>query len=241
MQKKLTLTQSLASISAISLLCWSASTPFAPSHALGVGVYAKAGILGAGVGGALGVTDHFSVRTDFTTAGTYNHDFTVNSLDYRVRLKTEQWGVYGDWFPFANGLRLSGGLHVRNLQAQARVHPTEQDSIRIGRINVPYGPEDELSAGVKFPTLAPYLGIGWGHHQTQKPGFGMVFDLGASFGKPATDLQISDSLRRKLRIASRIMDDDAEREFDEEKKAFNDKASQVAVFPHLYLGLSYWF
>jgi len=220
-----------------AVLCGVLLSPAAQAQ----GVYAKAGFLGAGLGYSHSLSDSFSVRTDFTTVGTIKRDRSEGRLDYSARLKANQLGAYGDWFPFGNGFRLSGGLHVRKLQVDAEGRPNQAGTITINNTVVGYGPGDVVKGRVKFPTVAPYLGIGWGHHGKQEAGFGFVFDLGVAFGKPKTTLEANDSLRNKLEIAANFGGTTAAAEIEAQRRELADTADKVKFFPQLYVGVSYRF
>jgi len=213
-----------------------------PTHAMGV--YTKAGIAGVGVGYFHGVTEHLSLRSDFSIVRKFTRDFASRAGSYTVSLDANQWGIYGDWFPFGNGFRLSTGIHVRRLQVQAHGQPADGAfTIRFGPLkwSVKFKPEDTFTGLVKFPAVAPYLGIGWGYHDTQKPGLGFVFDLGVSFGKPSAKLIISDSLQTKIRLARLTGASSVDALLKGEQQKLNDTANAFKAFPQVYVGVSYRF
>jgi len=212
-----------------------------PVHA--AGFYTKAGLLGAGLGYFHGITDHVSLRTDFTALSGSRHHLTSGPAAYSARLNAQQWGVYGDWFPFGNGFRLSGGIHVRKLQALVYGHPVD-GKITIDHAPVKFEPGDTFTGQMRFPAVAPYVGIGWGYHDMQKTGFGFVFDLGIAFGRPSANLRISESLRRKLDLAiitGRPGAACAANALEGQRKKLLRIASRFSVFPHIYAGISYRF
>jgi len=212
-----------------------------PLHA--AGFYTKAGILGAGLGYSHGVTDRFSLRTDFTIMSGSKHHLTSGPAAYTARLNAQQWGAYGDWFPFGNGFRLSGGIHVRKLHAVVDGRPVE-GKIIIAHAPVKFGLEDTFTGQLRFPAVAPYLGIGWGHHDAQKPGFGFVFDLGIAFGRPSASLRISDSLRHRLDFAIALNlpgATAAANALEGQRKKLMAVARKLKVFPQAYVGISYRF
>jgi len=195
--------------------------------------------LGAGLGYGHRVSNHFALRADFTTVGAFKHSGTIDllqyrQLNYRARFKVHQLGIYGDWFPFENGLRLSAGLHVRQLQADLKLHPSVIN-VRIGKKTLPYHPKagDNITGRVKFPALAPYLGIGWES--------GLGESGGVAFGEPRVDLTVSQSLRNKLKILGLVPGNSTEVEIDAERQKLLKRARKVRFFPHLYAGLAYRF
>jgi len=205
------------------------------------GVYAKAGFLGAGLGVFHGITDNLSLRADVTTMKKFQRDFHSGGINYRANLNANQFGVYGDWFPFGNGFRISAGMHMRKLHAQAQGRPTAPGVIVINNTRVAFDPEDNITGTIKFPTTAPYLGFGWGYNGAQTSGFGIVIDLGVSFGEPSTTLVVSDSLQKKLDVAARRGATTAAAELAAQRQKLANTAKKIKVFPQAYLGLSYKF
>jgi len=205
-------------------------------------VYAKAGILGMGAGYSHSVNQHFGVRTDFSTVGTIDRSGTAGKLDYEAELKANQWGFYGDYFPFGGSFRLTAGLHSRKLEVVANGRH-DGSSIFIGNINVA-GLLDELDtaqAKVKWNSIAPYIGIGWSHHAKQSKGFGFIADIGISLGSPKTSLTISDDLRYKaigaIFLSGSNMDVDTE--IEKQRREIADDIEKFSVFPHAFIGISY--
>jgi len=209
-----------------------------PAHA--AGFYTKAGILGAGLGYFTGGTDHLSLRADFTTMNKFKRDFTSGAVDYRASLDADQWSIYSDFFPFGNGFHLSGGVHIRKLQAQAQGRPNANGEIIIGTTPVGFDAGDTLTGQVTFPKISPYVGIGWGYHDSQKTGLGFVFDLGVSFGKPSASLIISESLQTKLDTATKA-GVSAAAELESQRRQLSDTVGKFKVFPQIYAGISYRF
>jgi len=223
------------------LLATCLTAPLAQAQTADHGVYAKVGFLGAGLGYAYSVSEQFSVRTDFTTVGTISRNRTEGRLDYKASLKADQLGVYGDWFPFNNGFRLSVGLHARKLEVKAKARPNASGSVTINNTEVAYGSGDEASGRVKFPTVAPYLGIGWGHHSGAKGGLDFAFDLGVSYGKPKTRLNTNASLTAKLEAAAAANGTTASAELETQRRKLADTADKLKFFPQIYVGLAYRF
>jgi len=223
----------------LSVLCCGVSLPV---HAHGF--YTKAGVLGAGAGYFHGVTDHVSLRTDFTSVRRLARDVASRVGNYTVGLQANQWGVYGDWFPFGNGFRFSGGMHVRKLHVQAHGRPADGAFVlRFGPIKWPvtFTSADAFMAQVRFPTVAPYLGIGWGYHDTQTSGLAIVFDVGVSFGKPRARLVISKSLQTKIKLAKILGVSAADALVKAQRQKLDDMVRKFKVFPQMYLGISYRF
>jgi len=205
-------------------------------------IYAKIGFLGVGAGYAHSLNERFGVRADFSSVGTISRDGTAGRLRYDADLKANQLGAYGDWFPFGGSFRLSAGLHSRKLEVAADGRASQSGTITVGNVEVPYGGDtDTAHARVKWPTVAPYLGIGWGHHVGRGKGFGFLADIGVSFGSPKTELTISAPLREKLDVRAILTGTSADAEIERQRRDIADDVEEVKVFPHLFVGVSYRF
>jgi len=204
-------------------------------------IYAKAGFPGVGAGYAYSLNEYIGVRADFSSLGTISRNGEAGKLHYDADLKADHLGAYADWFPFGGRFRLSGGLHSRTLEVVADGHATH-GTITIGNIDIPYGGKTETAqARVEWPKVAPYLGIGWGHHASRGPGFGFIADLGVSFGSPKTELTISDPLRKKLDALAPAIGSSADAEIERQRHDIADDVETIKIFPHLFVGISYRF
>jgi len=205
-------------------------------------VYGKVGILGIGAGYSHSINQHFGVRADFSTVGTIDRDGTADRLDYDAEFKANQLGLYGDYFPFGGSFRLTAGLHSRKLEAIANGRANDGGIINIGGFPVQVLSDDDTAqAKVKWDSVAPYLGIGWGHHAKEGRGFGFIADIGVSFGSPKTSLTISDSLRNKMDALGPSLGLDTNEEIEKQRKEIDDDVAGISIFPHLFIGLSYRF
>lgn len=204
-------------------------------------IYAKAGFLGAGIGASYGLSPAVTLRADVTTAGSLSRSGSTSDFDYRGKLRVRQAGGYVDWFPFDNGFRLSVGLQARDARLDADARPRASGTITIGGTTVGFGSEDRADARATLPTVAPYVGLGWGHNTAQrasKPGFGFIADLGVAFGKPKVDFWVSDSVRTKLDV---ITGGRAQDQIDRQRDEFQHDVDKLKVLPQAYVGVAYYF
>jgi hypothetical protein len=191
-------------------------------------VYFGAGFPGVMIGYAHPLNEQFTLRADYATLGSRHADGNHDGIDYTGHLKLGREGVFGDWF-FLGGLRLTGGVtfnqHRLDLDFQGN-----GGTVTIGDASVVATSSDTLNARAKYPSTTPYLGLGYGHQQSEA-GLGFVFDLGASFGKPKVDTTISQSLLAKV----------GQSNYDQQVAKLDDDAGKVKVFPQLTIGLNYRF
>jgi len=147
-------------------------------------------------------------------------------------MSANQLGGYVDWFPFGNGFHVTGGVHVRKFQAVGH----RQSDTGLGKF---------VTGKVKYPSVAPYLGVGWGYHNTQKRGFGVVFDLGVTFlGEPGIRLLLDDTFRKATDAIGKLIPG-AKSERDAllagERRKLLNMTSRFKLFPQAYVGVSYRF
>jgi len=222
---------------------------FAANYASAQEVYGKVGVLGVGAGYSHSINQHFGVRADFSTVGTIDRDGTADKLDYDAEFKANQLGLYGDYFPFGGSFRLTAGLHSRKLEVVANGRANPNGNITIGGIETTglLDANDTATGKVKWDSIAPYIGIGWGHHAKPSGGFGFIADIGVSFGSPKTTLAVSNSLYTKLDAAAIALNAipgnnyNVDAEIEKQRKEIDDDVSGISIFPHLFIGISYRF
>lgn len=201
--------------------------------------YLKGGFAGIGAGYAYGISNAFTARADFTTIGSFNRNSTSGDLAYQGQLKYDQASIYGDWFPFKGAFRITSGLNVRNAKLEAKASPSSAGTVTIGDTTVGFDGNDSAYARVKMPTVAPYIGIGWGHNVASgSKGFSFVADIGLSIGKPKVDLQVNPALLGKLNAAT---GGQGNAEINKQLKDLRDDAKKIKAMPQIYIGVAYKF
>jgi len=223
-------------------------------------VYVEAGLLSSkGIGYAHSFNDIFGVRADFSNS-IGGRGLDVGKYHYDAALKGRQMGAYADWFPFGGKFHLTAGLHSRKLEADVDASFKDGMAIEVGGIPVAnIDKNDWVKAKLEWPTVAPYLGLGFGHSTAQRSGFGFVTEIGVTIGAPKVQLSISKSLREKVDHVvngtipgfpdgptvppdrnpwSGFNPDD---EIENQRRELADDVSKIKVFPHMYIGLAYRF
>lgn len=189
-------------------------------------VYGGAGTTGLEVGYGLKLNAASGVRVDVNFLH-YSPSFSTSDVDYDAKLKFGNAGMYFDWFLGDSPFRLSTGALVgpRKLEGTGR---SSGGAIVINGVAYAAGGES-LHMEAKFPTVSPYIGIGWGHEQSGKGGF--YADLGTAFGRPKVTLTASPGLVAAAGQAN----------IDEERRRAQDKADRLRFYPVLKVGYSYAF
>lgn len=192
-------------------------------------VYAGIGLPGAMIGYAQPVSSSVTVRADVATLGRYSERRTEDGVPYEARIEAHRAGLFADWF-VAGGFRLTGGLTFNDIGARLDARGDGVTAWEIGGTTVVASPDDRLQVKVEYPKTTPYLGIGYGH-QAAGSGWGFVFDLGASIGKPKVTETHSGPNMALVPQA----------DIDAEMAEVRDEVGKVKVIPQLSVGVNYRF
>lgn len=194
-------------------------------------VYTGIGTHGVMLGYAHALSPDFTVRGDFGTLGSREKQQTEEGVDYTGKLTYNRAGLFGDWFPFSGGFRVTGGVTFNNMKLDllAKGNGTQ---MTIGNKTFVSATDDRLNVLVAFPKTTPYLGFGWGHQLST--GWGFVFDLGASIGKAkASETHSGTNLGNPALVS--------QADIDAELAEIRDGAGKIKAIPMLAIGFNYRF
>jgi hypothetical protein len=199
-------------------------------------VYGGIGLPGLMLGYAHAYSPTLTARVDVATLGSRSGNRTEDGIAYAGKIEAHRAGVFGDWFPFQGGFRLTGGVTFNKVGLALGAQPGAGGSITIGSVAVgagtafPLAANDRFDVNVKFPRATPYLGLGYGHHAGK--GLGLVVDLGISMGRAKLDARVSgDNLPTYVNQAN----------IDAELAELRDGVGKVRVLPQVSIGLNYRF
>jgi hypothetical protein len=203
--------------------------------ALAVEAYAATGFPYALVGIAQPIDASFALRADFGTIAHHAYSGSTSDNDFKGNIHYARAALLGDWFVASGGFRLSGGATFN--QAKATMTASAHNGkISIGgtQYDAPsslYYVQSELS----FPKVAPYVGVGWGHHDAAA-GLSFNVDLGASIATAkATPLKASPALATELAASQGSAD------LASENKDFQDTVHNFKAIPQLTIAVGYRF
>lgn len=112
----------------------------------------------------------------------------VEKINYDMKMKSQGFGLFADFYPFMGSLRLTAGIYKPNLQFD--IDATGSGSYEIQGNTYNAATLGKLTGSVKWDKVAPYLGIGYetGSFFGFSLPVGLAFDLGAMhIGKPSID------------------------------------------------------
>lgn len=212
---------------------FSCAVPATASPSLVDKTYATAGLQGFGVGVGKSLSSMLGIRGDLNT-GKLDRNLTESGTDYDARLKVQSAGVYADYFPFAGGFRLTGGLGVfgSNLSLNAQGGTADIDGQQVD-LNGEF-----VRGKIKWPPAAPYVGIGFGHAQGER-GFYFTTDLGVFLGKFKSSLDVSPGIVQEL--SNRVGSQQAAQLIENERENLRSAVGDLKFVPSLQLSVGYRF
>jgi hypothetical protein len=192
-------------------------------------VYLGVGALSiATIGYARPINSNFGLRGEYAFGPTLTQDTTTSGADASASIKANRGGLFADWYPFSNGLRLVGGVTFNDISLDVTAKGTGGSTVDINGINASLVGQT-FGASITFPTTTPYIGIGYGHHQSKDKGIGFYADAGLMVG--TFNAKITTSVLGQNGIT--------QADIDKESQSIRDKISSLNVLPSVSLGLVY--
>lgn len=212
----------LALLSAVSITSAHAETNYS--------MYGGLGTTGATVGLGVQPFESVGIRGEFSTIGRQSYSGTDGNIKYKGDVEIGGLGVYADWFPFNNSLRLTAGvLAVNNMSVKAKGRASADGTVNINGTEYAFGGGDYVKAELDYDNAAPYVGIGFGHNLRQAPGFSWYADVGAIFQQGSADLTASPNLVAAAGAAN----------IEAERRKLEKDMDQLNVYPVLKVGVAY--
>jgi hypothetical protein len=166
-----------------------------------------------------------------------NNGVEGDELEYDSDVDLKNAYLLADWHPWNGIFRVSGGTFLNNSDATV-VTRCNADSV-IPQLatcefgNSVYSPTilGEVTTKVDFDTIAPYLGIGWGHRA--ESGFAVNADLGVIYvGSASVDMSSSGPCNDDAQCREQI---------EQEEREIEDELDKYRWLPFVQLGVSYNF
>jgi hypothetical protein len=200
----------------------------APAHA--AGAYASFGLPGVSGGYAYSVNEKMGLRAEAGTTGKVDKTDQSSGIRFDGTLRYHRIGLFGDFFPFSGGFRLTGGVTINRATMALRSRFNGSSPVTVNGKTVTPSSNDYLNAELKYPTLMPYIGLGWGH-QAKPTGIGFTADIGVSLGRP------------KLKVNTNIVGQGGitQEDVDVKTDELYDDIGTVKLLPSASVGLNYSF
>lgn len=195
------------------------------------GMALKAGTLGAGIEGTIGITKTINTRLGVNYFS-YDTDETESNVDYEfdIELKTFSWLF--DWHPGGGGFRITAGAFYNGNEFEAVGKP-RSGSYTIDDTTYPAAQVGTLKGEIDFDNFAPYVGIGYGNALSKDRKWNFVFDLGVMYqGEPDVTLTADGTASGNAVFQS---------ELENERRQLESDIDDFEFYPVLFLGVSYKF
>ncbi|MBN3727525.1 hypothetical protein [Burkholderia sp. Ac-20379] len=153
-------------------------------------VYGGVGTDGVSVGVGHAFNSYTALRGE-VGGFALSHKFSSDGLDYNAHVRLIHGGVFADVFPFPTHvpLHLTVGALIGGDQVTGEAQPRADGTYKINGVVVP-GFGQTISAKLKWPTVRPYIGFGFGHSPTGKAGLSVAADIGVAYGTPHVSFDV---------------------------------------------------
>jgi hypothetical protein len=190
-------------------------------------IYAGFGLPGLyTLGYALPLNPSVGLRVEYASGLSLNRDGNQEGVNVTGNFKSSRLGAFADWFPMGGGFRLVGGLTAHDTRAEFNALGSGTSSINGTTVNMA---GETYRVTVKYPDTTAYLGIGYGHQQSEARGLGFYADVGVSLGN--FSINSSTSLVGKQGIT--------QADVDAQNQKIRDSLNGYSVLPSASLGLLY--
>ncbi|MFD1913021.1 hypothetical protein [Halodurantibacterium flavum] len=172
------------------------------------------------------LTDQFGIRVP-VGYGSYSRTETVDGTPLDGDLRLGGVGLLADYFPMANGFRISGGVFYNNyrMEGDARGTVTVQGRVYTGEVNAEVNPRSDFS---------PMLVIGYDSNP-YNAGWGFSGDLGAIFGR-GFDVSVTGE-----QDGGPLLQDQFEEDLADLERSIRDDVSGWRTIPYVKLAVTYRF
>ncbi len=182
----------------------------------------------------------WNIRGEYAGGLSIDKDGVQDGVTATGSLKAERAGVYADWYPFNGGFRMVGGVSFNDikLNLNATSSPLTISTINGKTVNMA---GQVFNVNVNFPSVTPYIGIGYGHHFSTVKGLGFYADLGVLIGTFNTEVATSllDPTSGPKDINGNLLVTKAD--IDAQTQTMRDSIGSYSVLPSFSLGLTYEF
>jgi hypothetical protein len=162
-----------------------------------------------------------------------SHTFHSDSTDYDANLRLIHGSLFADFFPAAAWfpVHFTAGAVFGGDQISGDAKVNENGTITINGVPVTPTNGETVNAKLKWPTVRPYLGFGFGHSTVGKPGFSFAADFGVAYGRPHVTFDVPENLAQQA---------GAENVAAAENK-LRDKADDLRFYPLATVSVTYRF
>lgn len=223
--------------SSLALLLLTISGGMLPTGAQAdVALAVRAGTFGYGADLDVGLNDYFAVRLGYNTLD-YAHTLEDTDVTYDAKVKIGAASALLDWYVFAGGFHLTGGLVQKAPEFDVKGMPTGGTYELNGHVYTA-AQIGSLDGTIELGnTNLPYLGMGWGNTVDKDSRLTFLLDIGAiKTGSPTATLNVNCGASVTTTVCNQIKTD-----VNAEKAELEANAADYKWYPVVSLGLAFRF
>lgn len=145
-------------------------------------VYGGVGFPGITLGFSKSLTNNVSVRGEYSGGLKLSRNGTRDGVDFRGDVKASSIGLLADYYPIdKSGFRGTAGLTFNDIKGTLNStgnNGTATINNKAVNLNGSF-----YNVELKFPSVTPYLGVGYQSKRSGTPGWGFLVDAGVMVGK----------------------------------------------------------
>ncbi|MGC2519616.1 MAG: hypothetical protein WA373_11000 [Burkholderiales bacterium] len=206
------------------------------AHAGDTGFAVKGGTLGGGLDITAATSETVNLRANLN-GYKYNKNFTESDIDYKGALDLRTAGLLLDWHPGGGWFRLSGGAYWNGNKLTLNGQPSAAATYDINGTTYAGSDVGSLAGTVNFPSVAPYVGIGFDAFAKKKSGFSFTLDIGLLYQRsPSVSLTATCGSALPTVTCNQLQSDVAA-----EQVQLQDSVKSFRNWPVVALGIGYKF
>ncbi|MEP6571739.1 MAG: hypothetical protein ABJD11_03555 [Gemmatimonadota bacterium] len=187
------------------------------------------GTLGLGLELGKLLMDHVSARVGFNFGSLNNTGKQQSGITYDVHLKLKAVEALVDFYPAKRGvMHFTAGLLTNPLTINGDGQPNGSGTFTINNHTYTAAQVGTLTAIGKYPSVSPYLGLGFGTPADRGGRIKFLFDLGVGIGKP----------KLSLTSTGAASDPTLQADLDVQRDKTQKNLDKVPVYPVISLGLA---
>lgn len=189
----------------------------------------QVGTLGPGLNIGYQFNPYFDVRANVNGLK-YSRDIEVNDVKYDADLKLLTAGLLADYYPFANGFRLTAGAYYNGNKLSGNGKSTK-DYYGIDPNDYGY-----QSASVEYKKFAPY--VGFGYQTNDDSNWIFTADLGVMYQGKA---KVKNTTTCYSSAVCSALQSQIDAENASQRDDIQDKADKLKWYPVASIGIGYRF
>ena len=216
--------------SPLTLLC----CLFASLNASAAEVYGGVGFPGITLGYGQSLTNNVSVRGEYSGGLNQSRSGTRDGVNFNGNVKASSIGLLADYYPTdGSGFRGTAGLTFNDIKG------TLNSTGSNGTATINNKPVNLnglfYNVELKFPSVTPYLGVGYQSKRSGAPGWGFLADAGVMVGKFNT------TVKQNVVGAGPGANPITQADVDAQTNKVRESVNKLSVLPKFTIGAVYSF